>query len=179
MSILRATASQFAQRGWEQLAIEPIATEAGVGKQTIYRWWPSKAALVAETLFEGLLMPEPFDLADTGDLDADLTAWLTTILDFAADPRTGELFRSLIAAAAGDEQIGLRLRDALGATSALQARLEKARAQGQLAADAPLRQIGDVLIGAVVLHLLVRAENTPGLPAKLAEAVTGTHRSRG
>jgi AcrR family transcriptional regulator len=32
----------------QQITIESIAKEAGVGKATIYRWWPSKASVVIE-----------------------------------------------------------------------------------------------------------------------------------
>jgi AcrR family transcriptional regulator len=34
--------------GYRDMTIEAIAARAGVGKKTIYRWWPSKAALVLE-----------------------------------------------------------------------------------------------------------------------------------
>ncbi|MFE3542997.1 TetR/AcrR family transcriptional regulator C-terminal ligand-binding domain-containing protein [Nocardia sp. NPDC059177] len=177
ISILQATAAQFAARGWDHLAIEGIAAAAGVSKQTIYRWWPSKAGLVADCLLEGLLLPESFVPADTGDLRADLTAWLTTVFVFADEPGNAVLFRSLVAAAAEDEQVGLQVRDALGASSALQARLETARALGELDADAPLQQISDALVGVIVLHVITRASTAPELPGRLVHAVTGSHRS--
>src|ERR1700687_1229072 len=36
------------QGGFAELSIEAIAADAGVGKTTVYRWWPTKAALVAD-----------------------------------------------------------------------------------------------------------------------------------
>ncbi len=48
-SILRAAAEMANSVGYENATIEGFAAKAGVGKQTIYRWWPSKAALYIET----------------------------------------------------------------------------------------------------------------------------------
>jgi len=173
VSILRATASQFAERGWEHLSIEGIAAEAEVGKQTIYRWWRSKAALVAECLLEGLLLPEAFLPADTGDVRADLTAWIEAILRFADDPRSAALFRSLIAAAAEDEDVGVRLRDALGASSALAARLDAARSDGELAPGVSIAVVGEALVGAIILRVIVREAAPPELPRQLVDVVLG------
>lgn len=36
----------------QKLSIERIAREAGVSKTTIYRWWPSKAAVVIDTFLD-------------------------------------------------------------------------------------------------------------------------------
>ena len=42
-----------------QLSIERIAREAGVSKTTIYRWWPSKAAVVIDTFLENHILATP------------------------------------------------------------------------------------------------------------------------
>lgn len=48
VAILQATLKLLQTQPLQQLSIEAIAREAGVGKATIYRWWPSKAAVVIE-----------------------------------------------------------------------------------------------------------------------------------
>ena len=51
-AILRSASKLFRRHGLRQLTIEAIAEDAGVGKATIYRWWPSKAALVLDAIHE-------------------------------------------------------------------------------------------------------------------------------
>ena len=50
-AILAATLDLLRTTSVRELTIEGIARAAGVGKPTIYRWWPSKNALVIEALF--------------------------------------------------------------------------------------------------------------------------------
>ena len=45
-AILDAALALCRARGYDGTAIEAIAADAGVGKQTIYRWWPSKGAVI-------------------------------------------------------------------------------------------------------------------------------------
>ncbi|WP_258934650.1 TetR/AcrR family transcriptional regulator [Nesterenkonia pannonica] len=61
---------------YEEVTVEGIAAEACVGKQTIYRWWQNKAAVVLEALLTGYLRLDFDPVPDTGDLRADLHAWL-------------------------------------------------------------------------------------------------------
>lgn len=49
-SILKATNSLLLHKSVQELSIEAIAKKAGVGKTTIYRWWPNKTAVVMEAL---------------------------------------------------------------------------------------------------------------------------------
>jgi len=174
VAILQATASQLAARGWDQLTIEGIAAAAKVGKPTIYRWWPSKSALIADALGEGVL-PVMAAPADSGDLRADLIAWLDPTLRLADDHDATALTRYLIAAAAEDAAVGERLDAANPATRLLAERLSQAQSRGELAASAPIELIGDAIIGAFVLRVLRRATYAPGDAAALVDTVLAAH----
>jgi AcrR family transcriptional regulator len=173
LAILHATAHQFAERGYDHLTMEGIAAEAGVGKQTIYRWWPSKGALVAECLLEGLLLPDRFLPPETGDLRADLTAWLDDVLAFIGDERNEALLRSLVAAASENAEVGRRLDESIFGGSALLLRLQTAVEATDLRPDAPVQEIIEALVGALVFRVLTRAPVTPGLASRLVGAVLG------
>ncbi|MGH8596182.1 MAG: TetR/AcrR family transcriptional regulator [Gammaproteobacteria bacterium] len=64
-AILEATARLLAATPLKLLAIENIAREAGVGKATIYRWWPNKAAIVIDAFFEEVEPRTAFEKAPT------------------------------------------------------------------------------------------------------------------
>jgi len=156
IAVLDATAKLFAERGWDQLTIEGIAFAAGVGKQTIYRWWPSKASIVAECLLEGRILPGSFIPQDTGDLRADVDRWVDEIVAYAATEQGAAIFRSLIAAAADHEDVGIRLREALGTDAGLIARLEAAVRAGQIHDAHRAVLLGEALIGMLVVRLITR-----------------------
>ena len=58
-AILEATSELLAETTVQKLSIEAIAKRAGVGKTTIYRWWPSKAAVVIDAFIEHHLVHTP------------------------------------------------------------------------------------------------------------------------
>lgn len=174
IAILDATARQFAARGYDHLTIEGIAADAGVGKQTIYRWWDSKSALVAECLLEGMLLPERLTPPDTGDIRADLEAWVDQVLSLLERPDGDGLLRSLIAAASENAEVGKRLRDSLAGSESLSARLEASAGQTpHLIPGAPFDEIIESLAGALVLRALSRAPRVPGDAARLVAASLG------
>lgn len=72
-AILQAAKEVLEQVGYRAMTIEAIAARAGVGKKTIYRWWPSKAAVVLEALTSQAEAQAPF--SDTGSLEGDLLAY--------------------------------------------------------------------------------------------------------
>src|SRR5260370_16817796 len=53
-AILQAALSLVKEFGYRSLTIEKIARRAGAGKTTIYRWWPSKAAVVGEAFLSNI-----------------------------------------------------------------------------------------------------------------------------
>ncbi|WP_414171669.1 TetR/AcrR family transcriptional regulator [Clavibacter tessellarius] len=139
-AILGATVRLIHAVGYDHLTIEGVAKEAGVGKQTIYRWWPSRGALIAECMTEGRLIPVEFAVPDTGDLLADIERWLTGVLAVLDAPTGGPLVRSLVAAAAEDEAVGDSLSASLGVDRDLSERLASGIRAGQLPADAPVEE---------------------------------------
>ncbi|MFF8816820.1 TetR/AcrR family transcriptional regulator [Leucobacter sp. NPDC015123] len=157
-AILAAAVELLVERGYDNLTIEGIAARAGVGKQTIYRWWKSKSAILAECLLEGLVFPGRLSVPDTGDVRADLATWLTAIGELIEGEHGEGLVRSLIAAATENAEVGRRLRDSISGSGALSARLRAGRGTTPLLGeDAPVDEIADALIGAVLLRALSRA----------------------
>lgn len=156
VAILAATARQFAEKGYDRLTMEGIAADAGVGKQTIYRWWSSKGALITDCLIEGLLLSDDLTPPYTGELRADLITWLANLHRIIERPGEQTMMRSLIAAAAENPDVGGRLYDSLGTGSELIVRLERAIDDGQLAPTAPLPEIGEALVGSILFRLLSR-----------------------
>jgi AcrR family transcriptional regulator len=153
LAILRATSDLLLSEGYEHLTIEGIAARAKVGKPTIYRWWSSKSALIADCLVDEMLMPETFFPATTDDVMADITGWFRDVIQFANRGRNAILLRSLVTAAIVNPEVGAQLSKHLGAgPDSLEGRLSAAVTHGQLAADTPIAHIIELLLGAIVVR---------------------------
>jgi AcrR family transcriptional regulator len=101
-AVLDATRRILREHGVDGLTIEAVARAAQVSRQTIYRWWDSRAAIVAEALAERALtrVPEPH----TGSLRDDLRAFLRASYAEAAQPDTRAALRAIVALALADAQ---------------------------------------------------------------------------
>src|SRR5688572_10283300 len=102
-AVLEAAREVAGRRGYGATSIEEIAASAGVGKQTIYRWWPNKAALFIEVY--GRLVPSGIVAEDTGDLAGDLAALLAQLSHRYTDTPAGNILSGLIADAQADASI--------------------------------------------------------------------------
>ena len=114
--------------------MEAIADRAGVSKETLYRWWRSKAEVLLEALAERGEREIP--VPDTGDLARDLRTFMRATAR-ALDPRMQRVLRALAAQAAGDPAAGERIRDAFLSRrrAALASLLRPAVERGQLPAE--------------------------------------------
>jgi AcrR family transcriptional regulator len=92
-AILAATLAQLTSVGYQRLTIERVAAEAGVGKATVYRWWPSKARLVVEALTSCSDFPP---VEPTGDLRSDVHALVTRAIDFIVNTPMGRTLPQLV-----------------------------------------------------------------------------------
>jgi AcrR family transcriptional regulator len=57
--ILRAALKEFADAGYSGFRMESVAALADVGRSTVYRHWPNKAALIADALETLNTQPDP------------------------------------------------------------------------------------------------------------------------
>ncbi|MFD9438890.1 TetR/AcrR family transcriptional regulator [Streptomyces sp. NPDC060006] len=118
-AIYDAALALVTEVGYPKTTIEGIAARAGVGKQTIYRWWSSKAEVLLEAFIDlsartagDAARPEvigeyaEYEIPDTGDLEADLKAVLRATVDELLDPRFEAPSRALAAEGVVNEQVG-------------------------------------------------------------------------
>ncbi|MFV2116148.1 TetR/AcrR family transcriptional regulator [Micromonospora sp. LOL_025] len=176
-AILAAAFDLVGEVGYTRLSIEGIAAAAGVGKQTIYRWWPSKGALLFDA-FLALTTDGGQDggggaLPDTGDLAADLKLVLRAIVDELNDPRYDLPMRALHTEIVHDPALAADYAQRLdGPMRELKKeRLRAARRAGQLAEDVDLDVAVDLLFGPVLNRWLQR---TGALTHEYADQVVDT-----
>ena len=113
-AIFDATRQLVGEHGFAKVSIDSIAARAGVGKQTIYRWWPSKCALVLDVLIaDNLGDGDASPLPDTGDLAADLSQVLHETVDYFQDPVNDNLLRAMTAEIQYDQHLAVDVLDKL------------------------------------------------------------------
>jgi AcrR family transcriptional regulator len=160
--IFDTTLAMLAEKGYDRLTIEGVAERSGVNKTTVYRWWPSKAALVAEALVEARALE--FPAPDTGSFEGDLTDLATGIAELLTTPRSGDIAIAALAASAGHPELAVSVRGFFADRLARERPIfERAVARGELATDTDPMTIVDLIAGAIWLRVVFR-----GLPADSA-----------
>jgi AcrR family transcriptional regulator len=142
-AILAAAEAVLMENGIGGFSIEAVARRARAGKPTIYRWWPSQAALLLDVYHNQKRIN--FIFPDKGDVRADLRAYLSGLLQTWRDG-TGEVFRSVVAKAQGEPAA----LSALSAYMADQRRqsgeiIQKAQARGEVRAEVHPELITELL----------------------------------
>ncbi|WP_407553437.1 TetR/AcrR family transcriptional regulator [Streptomyces sp. Pv4-95] len=156
-AIFDAALALVGEVGYDKLTIEGIASRAGVGKQTIYRWWPSKAAVLLDAFTVdvdgyGEAMP------DTGDLAADLKSVLRATADEFNDPAFQAPYRALAVAGANDEELSRTFVSRLlePGISAYTDRVRAAQEAGELAPDVDPRIVAEMVLSPFSQRWLMR-----------------------
>jgi len=156
-SVLAAMRRALAAEGYEAVTIEGLAAEAEVSKQTIYRWWPSKAAILGEALLEGALPGAADPVPATADLSADLRAWFTAVSDGLAQPEGLAVARALIAVTTADPALGAALNERFAGPIAagIVERIDTARAAGDVRADVDATVLAEQFIAVASYEALL------------------------
>ena len=171
-AILAASLAELGERGYAAVTVEGIAARAGVGKQTIYRWWPSKADVVLEAA--GVEAEARIAVPDRGSLAADLRGFLAATFRQRAQQRVvvGLMAQALLDADFAEkfrEQFLFRRR------AALRSVFDRARERGEIGPDEDVELLLDVVFGVLWYRMLIgHAPLTRRAADQLAELVLRT-----
>ncbi|MEU0536949.1 TetR/AcrR family transcriptional regulator [Amycolatopsis tolypomycina] len=163
--ILQAARQALLTAGYAGLAIDEVARHAGVAKTTLYRRWPTKDHLAIAVYAD--MLDQEVPVTDTGDVRADLSAYLKQIagaLDSVrragrpahdTDPSAG-IVAELVAAAARHPDVGEVMRGLYRRRIRLAVELvERATERGELRAGTDPVLLLDQLAGALYYRVLI------------------------
>jgi AcrR family transcriptional regulator len=142
------------KRGFRAVTVDQIAAEAGVGKMTIYRRWPSKAALVMDSLMA--LVGNETDFTEAATAIESLRQQLYLQVAFFRSAR-GNLIRSLVAEAQSDPELAEAFRDRWlhPRRDGVRRTLRAAIKEGSLRRDIDIAAAIDLLYGSLHYRLLL------------------------
>ncbi|RKR76518.1 TetR/AcrR family transcriptional regulator [Frondihabitans australicus] len=106
LAVLMAVDDLLVEEGYEAMTMKGIAERAGVGRQTVYRWWSTKA----EILYEACVVDAGRDLAAGADDPGDLDAFRRRVAGFLASTDAGASYLALLAAAQLDPAVATLMR---------------------------------------------------------------------
>jgi len=173
-AILDSAVSLAAAHGYAAVTIEAVAQRAGVGKQTIYRWWPSKPALFVEAY--GYVVPaEDLDI-DLGDAAAELRDLLEKVFARFREGPAGTIMAGLIADATHDADAARAVESGLvlGRRELLTRPLQRAVARGELPRDFDADWAAEAIVALIWRRLLLRPDTLDAaFAARLVDYVLG------
>src|SRR5437879_4757327 len=155
-SILRSTLKLLKQQGgFAELSIEAIAADASVGKTTVYRWWPTKAALVADAFSTSA--DEELRFPNTGSVQSDMSLQMRRLIRIFRS-RRGKVVAALLAGGQSDPKLIEAFRDRFLWPRRRQAyqTLRRGIDRGELPADSDLDLVLDSLYGPIYMRFLIR-----------------------
>lgn len=153
-AILEATLQLVFEVGFRTLSMDTVATKAGVGKMTIYRRWPNKAALVMDafltTVGPGTGFPEAASAVESIRLQMRLQAK-------AFRSRFGRLIKALLGEAQFDRELAEAFRDRWIMPRRRMARntIERAIREGDLRPDIDPEAAIDMLYAPIYYRLQI------------------------
>src|SRR5438128_2340340 len=153
-AILRAARELLAEGGPAAVTMEGVAARAGVGKPTVYRWWPDRHAVAMAALMEGDA-ERPARKTPRSAIQG-LRQQLRTIADRFASP-TGRHVTTMIAASETETEFSKAFRNhfVLARRAEGQALLERAIRDGEVRPDLDMEVALDLLYGPLFFRLLM------------------------
>jgi len=157
VALLNAALQLVAEEGYDRVSMDAIAARARASKATIYRRWPSKAALVTEAV--RCRQHLTLDLPITGSLRGDLLAALRHLVEHVRGEELA-LMTGVMAAMRSDPELAAALHAQLaqGKAAAVAKLLAPSRARGEIPPGVPDEMFSEVAPAMILTRLVVTGE---------------------
>jgi AcrR family transcriptional regulator len=177
-SVLEATRIELVTSGYAAFSYRAVAQRAGVDPATVYRRWPSRARLVADSLLA--LAGESVTLPDTGSIETDLETHLDRVLVALTDERWLRLYRAFTAASSELDEASDSVRTFWTTRfEGAQVLVTRAIARGELPEDTDPNVVIESLIAPAFFRVLVSIQPIDdGFVQRCARAVLAAARER-
>jgi AcrR family transcriptional regulator len=170
-AILHSTLKLLGQNGFSELTIESVAANAGVGKATVYRWWPNKAALIADAFASSTTRKLHFP--DTGSVRTDMSQQMRQVIKIF-NSRRGRIVSAILGGGQSDRDLiaAFRERFLWPRRREAYATLRRGILRGELRKDVDMDLLLDSLYGPIYMRFLIRHDKlTPDFVDSLCELV--------
>jgi AcrR family transcriptional regulator len=166
-AILAATLKLVAEQGVAGTTIEGVAAEAGVGKTTIYRRWPTKNDLIVAAISQ---LP-PREFPDTGSLPGDMAALADLQRERLAGTGLFRIVPGVLAESMNDPDLHGRIMErVIGPLRGLLRQIiERGIARGELRPDLDVDALVDIL-HAIPLYRIMMSRGDPEALAQVPGA---------
>jgi AcrR family transcriptional regulator len=171
LAILRSTLKLLGENGFSDLTIEAVAAHAGVGKATVYRWWPNKAALIADA-FAGSTSRK-LHFPDTGSVYTDMSQQMRQVVKIFRS-RRGRIVSAMLGGGQSDRDLiaAFRERFLWPRRREAYATLRQGIQRGELRKDLDKDLLLDSLYGPIYMRFLIRHDKlTPDFVDRLCQLV--------
>lgn len=172
-SILRSTLTLLEENGFSNLTIEDVAARANVGKATVYRWWPNKAALIADAFATSTTQKLHFP--DTGSVCDDMSQQMRQLIKIFRS-RRGRIVSAILGGGQSDGDLIAAFRERFLKPRRREAyeTLRRGIVRGDLRPDIDRDLLLDSLYGPIYMRFLIRHDSlTPDFVDRLCELVLG------
>jgi AcrR family transcriptional regulator len=154
-AILAATIQLLSQKPLSDISMEEIARIAGVGKATIYKWWPSKAYVALDAFLgkTNRMVPIP----DTGSFRGDILEQIRSVLVFYKSP-AGRILSQFVAESQSDKEFASLLRERFikPRREAIGAVFDRGVQRGEIDQDLNRELVLDMIYGMAIYRMIVR-----------------------
>jgi AcrR family transcriptional regulator len=156
-AILSAITALLRDKPLRDISIEEIARKAGVGKATIYKWWPSKAYIAFDAFSRRL--EEMVPINDTGSAERDFKQQLRSLFAFFDTP-AGLVLRHFLAEGQVDEEFASLFRDRFirPRRETIGVIFDRAVERGQIRRGLDREVVLDLIYGPGFYRMLIRHE---------------------